>query len=107
MLRLHDQQTEPSLSAAREGGCRCARFIGSNTARKERSVPFIVNSSPGPGLRFEPSETLADAKAALSWAAGLERRGMRLIRIRDTETGLVFDEKGLREEIKRLASAES
>lgn len=69
-------------------------------------MPFIVNSSPGPGLRFEASATLADAKAALGWAAGLERRGMRLIRIRDTETGSVYDEKGLREEIKRLQSAE-
>jgi len=68
-------------------------------------VAFIVNSSPGPGLRFEPSETLADAKSALGWAVGLERRGMRLIRIRDTESGSVFDEKGLREEIKRLQSA--
>lgn len=67
-------------------------------------MAFIVNSSPGAGLRFEPSATLPDAKAALGWAAGLERRGMRLIRIRDTETGRVFDEKALREEIKRLAS---
>lgn len=67
-------------------------------------MPFIVNSSPGAGLRFEPSSTFGDAKAALGWAAGLERRGMRLIRIKDTETGHVFDEKGLREEIKRLQS---
>lgn len=68
-------------------------------------MPFIVNSSPGPGLRFEPSSTLPNAKAALGWAVGLERRGMRLIRIRDTETGRIFDEKSLREEIKRLQSA--
>jgi hypothetical protein len=27
---------------------------------------------------------------------------MRLIRIRDTSTGNVFDERGLREEIKRM-----
>ncbi len=65
-------------------------------------MPFIVNSSPGAGLRFEPSATFPDAKAALGWAAGLERRGMRLIRIRDTITGSVFDERGLREEIKRV-----
>ncbi|OQW62074.1 MAG: hypothetical protein A4S17_08515 [Proteobacteria bacterium HN_bin10] len=65
-------------------------------------MPFIVNSSPGAGLRFEPSATLPDAKSALGWAAGLERRGMRLIRIRDTSTGNVFDERGLREEIKRM-----
>jgi hypothetical protein len=69
-------------------------------------MPFIVNSSPGAGLRFEPSVTFPDAKAALGWAVGLDRRGMRLIRIRDTITGTVFDELGLREEIKRLQSAE-
>jgi hypothetical protein len=69
-------------------------------------MPFIVNSSPGAGLRFEPSATLSDAKAAVDWAAGLERRGMRLVRIRDTDTGQVFDEKALREEIKRLRSVE-
>ncbi|MBP6689684.1 MAG: hypothetical protein KA153_06810, partial [Hyphomonadaceae bacterium] len=63
---------------------------------------FIVNSSPGAGLRFEPSATLPDAKAALGWAAGLERRVMRLIRIRDTVTGNIFDERQLRDEIKRL-----
>jgi len=68
-------------------------------------MPFIVNSSPGPGLRFEPSVTFPDAKAALGWAAGLERRGMRLIRIRDTVTGTVFDERSLREELKRAESA--
>lgn len=65
-------------------------------------MSFIVNSSPGAGLRFEASATFADAKSALGWAVGLERRGMRLIRIRDTETGNVFDERGLREEIKRV-----
>lgn len=69
-------------------------------------MPFIVNSSPGAGLRFEPSATFPDAKAALDWAAGLQRRGMRLIRIRDTITGNVFDERGLREEIKRMQSVE-
>jgi hypothetical protein len=68
-------------------------------------MPFIVNSSPGAGLRFERSVTFEDAKAALGWAAGLERRGMRLIRIRDTVSGNVFDERGLREEIKRTQSA--
>ncbi|MGD9982350.1 MAG: hypothetical protein AB7H66_09070 [Hyphomonadaceae bacterium] len=65
-------------------------------------MPFIVNSSPGAGLRFERSQTFADAKTALGWAAGLERRGMRLIRIRDTDTGQVFNESELRAEIKRL-----
>jgi hypothetical protein len=70
-------------------------------------VAFIVNSSPGAGLRFEPSATFADAPAALNWAIGLERRGMRLIRIKDTESGAVLDERGLRDEIKRLQSAAS
>jgi hypothetical protein len=74
--------------------------------KQEAFVPFIVNSSPGAGLRFEPSATFPDAKAALGWANGLERRGMRLVRIRDTETGQVFDEKNLRDEIKRLQGAE-
>lgn len=68
-------------------------------------MAFIVNSAPGAGLRFEPSATHADAPAALAWAEGLALRGMRLIRIRDTETGVVFDEKGLREEVKRRRSA--
>jgi hypothetical protein len=52
-------------------------------------------------LRFEPSVTFPDAKAALGWAIGLERRGMRLVRIRDTQSGAIFDERGLRAEIKR------
>ena len=68
-------------------------------------MPFIVNSSPGAGLRFEPSATFAEANDALGWAVGLSRRGMRLIRIRNTDTGLVFDEKSLREELKRAQSA--
>lgn len=68
-------------------------------------MAFIVNSSPGPGLRFEPSNTLTDMKAALDWAAGLSRRGMRLVRIRDTDTGRIFDERELRAEIKRLEQA--
>ncbi len=68
-------------------------------------MPFIVNSSPGAGLRFEPSVTFPTAPEALSWAAGLSTRGMRLIRIRDTETGQVFEEKAFREEIARLKAA--
>jgi hypothetical protein len=59
-------------------------------------MSFIVNSSPGAGLRFEPSVTLPDAQAALSHAAGLALRGMRLIKIKDTVTGEVFDERALR-----------
>lgn len=65
-------------------------------------MPFIVNSSPGAGLRFEPSATFPDAKAALDWATGLSRRGMRLIQIKDTITGQIFNAKSLTEEIKRL-----
>ncbi|HRE44794.1 MAG TPA: hypothetical protein PKY87_12610 [Terricaulis sp.] len=44
-------------------------------------------------------------KAALDWAEGLSRRGMRLIRIRDTDTGRIFDERELREEIKRQGAS--
>ncbi|MBX9746259.1 MAG: hypothetical protein K2X34_05115 [Hyphomonadaceae bacterium] len=68
-------------------------------------MPFIVNSSPGAGLRFEPSATFPDAKAAMGWAADLERRGMRLVRIRDIESGQIFDQRGLRDEIKRRDGA--
>ena len=32
-------------------------------------------------------------------AASLARRGMRQIKIRDTESGLVFDERGLRQHL--------
>ena len=59
-------------------------------------MAFIVNSSPGAGLRFESSVTLPDATAALSHAADLAMRGMRLIKIRDTDTGEIFDERALR-----------
>lgn len=65
-------------------------------------MSFIVNSSPGAGLRFEPSVTFATADAALRWVMELNRRGMRLVRIRDTEASRTFDENGFREEIKRL-----
>ncbi len=68
-------------------------------------MPFIVNSSPGAGLRFEPSVTLPTAKAALSWAAGLSLRGMRLIRIKDTDTGEIFDATSLRVKIVQLQTA--
>lgn len=69
-------------------------------------MSFIVNSSPGAGLRFEASVTLEEPAAALAWASGLERRGMRQIRIRDTSSGVVFDERSFRAELKRLESAE-
>ena len=54
-------------------------------------MAFIVNSSPGAGLRFEPSATFADAKTALNHARRLALRGMRLIRVRESETGMVYD----------------
>lgn len=69
-------------------------------------MPFIVNSSPGPGLRFEPSATFPDAQVALNWASSLARRGMRLIRIRDLSTGVIYEEKALREQLKRTRSPE-
>ena len=59
-------------------------------------MAFLVNSSPGAGLRFEPSATLNDARAALDHADALSRRGMRKIMIRNTVTGEVFDERMLR-----------
>lgn len=65
-------------------------------------MAFMVNSSPGPGLRFEPSVTVQDAKAALDHAVDLARRGMRQIRIRDTASGEVFDERGFRQHILHM-----
>ena len=62
-------------------------------------MSFIVNSSPGAGFRFEPSATFPDAKGALSHAMGLATRGMRLIKIKNTETGEILDEKGAASEL--------
>jgi hypothetical protein len=76
---------------------RFGAFKARERAWRFDQMPFVVNSAPGAGLRFEPSATLPNARAALSWAAGLERRGMRMIRIRDTESGKVFDERMLRD----------
>lgn len=70
-----------------------------------RDLAFTVNSSPGAGLRFAPSVTVKDAAAALAQAGELERRGMRQIRIRDMETGEIFDERGLRQHLLRLRQA--
>jgi hypothetical protein len=69
-------------------------------------MPYIVNSAPGAGLRFESSVTVADAPAALDWAAGLAKRGMRLIRIKDTITGKVYDATDLRNEMRRAKEAQ-
>jgi hypothetical protein len=66
-----------------------------------------VNSAPGAGRRFEASATFDDAPAALAWAVGLAKRGMRLIRIRDTVTGQIYDEAALRDAIKRAKSQEA
>lgn len=66
-------------------------------------MPYIVNSSPGAGLRFEPSVTLKTALEAETWAAELERRGMRLIRIRDTAGGPIFDLKAFKAHLKSEA----
>lgn len=68
-------------------------------------MSFIVNSSPGAGFRFEPSETFPDAKAALGHAMRLASRGMRLIKIRNTETGEVLDENGLRQHMSHVGDA--
>jgi len=65
-------------------------------------MAFIVNSSPRAGLLFEPGVTVPDAKAALDHAVALSRRGMRLIKIRDTESGEIFDERGFRVHMERL-----
>lgn len=63
-------------------------------------MAYIVNSSPGAGRRFEPSAVLDDKPAALKWAIGLEERGMRQVRIKDTIAGLVYDIAALRAAIK-------
>lgn len=68
-------------------------------------MAYVVNSSPGAGLRFEASKAVSNAGAALDWAIGLERRGMRMVRVVDTATGRVFTENQLRDEIKRLQEA--
>jgi hypothetical protein len=66
-------------------------------------MAFLVNSSPGAGLRFEPSATLSDAKAALDHVEALSRRGMRKIMIRNTVSGEVFDEQMLRAYVQGAA----
>lgn len=65
-------------------------------------MSFLVNSAPSAGFRFEPGVTFADVHQALNHAIALSRRGMRAIQIRDSETGEIFDERGLRAYINRL-----
>lgn len=60
------------------------------------SVLYIVNSSPGAGHRYEPSAKFDNAVDALEWAAGLTKRGMRLVRILDKTTGEIFEAPALR-----------
>lgn len=64
---------------------------------------YLVNSSPKPGYRYEPSVRFANAVDALLRAAELGRRGMRLVRIVDTKTGQVYQEAALRTELKGAA----
>lgn len=64
-------------------------------------MAFIVNSSPGAGMRAEQSATFPDPKTALTHAQRLWVRGNRTIRIKDTESGEIFDEQGLRMFISR------
>jgi hypothetical protein len=69
-------------------------------------LPYIVNSSPGAGLRFEPSVTFETPQEALTWATELERRGMRMVRIRDTASGRIFEQKALKAELQQGANDE-
>ena len=65
-------------------------------------MAFIVNSAPRKGLLYEPSRTVPDASTALIHAVALSQRGMRLIKIKDTESGEVFDERAFRQHIEHL-----
>jgi hypothetical protein len=68
-------------------------------------MAFMVNSSPGAGFRFEPSQQFADAKSALDHAVALARRGMRQVRIKDIDSGQVFDERAFRQHLAQLKAA--
>lgn len=68
-------------------------------------MAFLVNSSPGAGHLFEPSRTVDDARTALVHAVALSHRGMRLIKIKDTETGEVFDERGFRQHMEQMKAS--
>ncbi len=63
-------------------------------------MTYIVNSSPRAGYKYEPSSSFITAAEALLFAAALTRRGMRLVRIVDTESGKVYEESVLRRELK-------
>lgn len=70
-------------------------------------MAFIVNSAPSAGLLFEPGVTVAEPAAALAHAVALSRRGMRQIKIRDIESGEIYDERGFRQYMERLKTANS
>lgn len=59
-----------------------------------------MNSSPRAGYKYEPSTRFVTAAEALLFAATLTKRGMRLVRIIDTESGKVYEESVLRRELK-------
>lgn len=69
---------------------------------KAQSMPFLVNSAPRAGFRFEPGVTFHDVLKALEHAVSLSRRGMRAIQIRDTQSGRIFDERALRAHINEM-----
>jgi hypothetical protein len=65
----------------------------------------MVTSAPRAGFRFEAGVTFSDAQQALEHAVALSRRGMRAIQIRDTESGVIFDERALRMHLNKLKAA--
>ncbi len=67
-------------------------------------MPYIVNSRPGPGLRYQAGQTFENAVDALLWAGVLDRRGMQQIRIVDTKTKLVYEEAALRAALRGAVS---
>lgn len=70
-------------------------------------MPFMVNSAPRAGFRFEPGVTFTDIQQALEHAVALSRRGMREIKIRDTESGQIFDERAFRIHLNQLKAAQA
>lgn len=67
-------------------------------------MSYIVNSAPGAGYKYQPSTRFENAIDALLCARELTKRGMRLVRIVDTATGVVYEEAALRAELKNSAS---
>jgi hypothetical protein len=96
-----DSRTEEGLIKSR----RPKSSVGGFSLSVEEVMAFMVNSAPGAGFRSEPSATFEDPQAALEHARSLGARGMRLIKIRDTVSGTVFDERQLRLHIENLPAA--